>query len=113
MNVFVIIKTLKYYGWQRLCKSGNGGSKDFKTWTQITDLSEGFSLAESIPFSIYLKPIGEMEVISVMVSCKLLNDDDLSPFPVGVESWSEGAFKELGVDAIDLDVYNVYWGAGL
>ena len=39
-------------------------------------------------------------------------DKEMSDLPVAVGDWTTAAIMELAPDAIPLDKYDVYWGAG-
>ena len=78
---------------------------------QITDLSEGYRA--DYPFSIYLRPKEGVEYQDdVLVKCRCMCDKELSDLPVAVGDWTTAAIVELAPDAIPLDEYDVYWGAG-
>ena len=64
---------------------------------QITDLSGGYRA--DYPFSIYLRPKEGVEYTDdVLVRCRCMCDKEMSDL--------------LAPDAIPLDEYDVYWGAG-
>ena len=78
---------------------------------QITDLSQGYKA--DYPFSIYLRPKEGVEYQDdVLVRCRCMCDKELSDLPVAVGDWTTAAIVELAPDAIPLDEYDVYWGAG-
>ena len=78
---------------------------------QITDLSEGYRA--DYPFSVYLRPKEGVEYQDdVLVKCRCMCDKELSDLPVAVGDWTTAAIVELAPDAIPLDEYDVYWGAG-
>ena len=78
---------------------------------QITDLSEGYRA--DYPFSVYLRPKEGVEYQDdVLVRCRCMCDKELSDLPVAVGDWTTAAIVELAPDAIPLDEYDVYWGAG-
>ena len=78
---------------------------------QITDLSEGYKA--DYPFSVYLRPKEGVEYQDdVLVRCRCMCDKELSDLPVAVGDWTTAAIVELAPDAIPLDEYDVYWGAG-
>jgi hypothetical protein len=84
---------------------------------QITDLTEGFSLPDGLMFSLFVVPKtgpaeGEDPEKVIIVSCKTLQNPDNEPLPIVPYVWNEPAIKEIPADAIDLDEYDVYWGAG-
>ena len=78
---------------------------------QITDLSQGYKA--DYPFSVYLRPkegVGYQD--DVLVRCRCMCDREMSDLPVAVGDWTTAAIVELAPDAIPLDEYDVYWGAG-
>lgn len=78
---------------------------------QITDLSEGYKA--DYPFSVYLRPKEGVEYQDdVLVRCRCMCDKEMSDLPVAVGDWTTAAIVELAPDAIPLDEYDVYWGAG-
>ena len=78
---------------------------------QITDLSHGYKA--DYPFSIYLRPKEGVEYQDdVLVRCRCMCDKEMSDLPVAVGDWTTAAIVELAPDAIPLDEYDVYWGAG-
>ena len=78
---------------------------------QITDLSQGYKA--DYPFSIYLRPKEGVEYQDdVLVRCRCMCDREMSDLPVAVGDWTTAAIVELAPDAIPLDEYDVYWGAG-
>jgi hypothetical protein len=86
---------------------------------KIASLTTGFKFTVFIPFSIFVVPKSNVTtgVISspsnagLLVNCKCFQDDVNSNLPVLFNQWSEAAIIEIAVNAIDLDVYDVYWGA--
>jgi hypothetical protein len=78
----------------------------------ITDLSNGFSLG-GIPFSVYLrkKTISNLNN-DALLNCRLICDKDYCNSPVPIGDWSPEAIVSIAPDAIDLDEYELYWGAG-
>ena len=78
---------------------------------QITDLSQGYKA--DYPFSVYLRPKEGVEYQDdVLVRCRCMCDREMSDLPVAVGDWTTAAIVELAPDAIPLDEYDVYWGAG-
>lgn len=78
---------------------------------QITDLSQGYKA--DYPFSVYLRPKEGVEYQDdVLVRCRCMCDKEMSDLPVAVGDWTTAAIVELAPDAIPLDEYDVYWGAG-
>ena len=78
---------------------------------QITDLSQGYKA--DYPFSIYMRPKEGVEYQDdVLVRCRCMCDKEMSDLPVAVGDWTTAAIVELAPDAIPLDEYDVYWGAG-
>ena len=78
---------------------------------QITDLSQGYKA--DYPFSVYLRPKEGVEYQDdVLVRCRCMCDKEMSDLPVAAGDWTTAAIVELAPDAIPLDEYDVYWGAG-
>lgn len=85
---------------------------------QISDLSNGFYISDpsadfKTPFSVYIRPKFTTTDVDVVISVKLLKDDeDFADAPVVLNDWSPLAITELEADADLLESYDVYWGAG-
>lgn len=77
---------------------------------RITDLSQGFSLG-GIPFSVFIRPLS-VGMDHTVINCKLLCDQQSGNFPVPIGDWTPGAIVSISPNAIDLNDYEVYWGAG-
>lgn len=78
---------------------------------KITSLAAAFSLPGGIPFSIFIKKkTGTDDVL--IVPCKCYLDESASDLPVVVEKWDEAAIVELSINAVNLTLYDVYWGSG-
>ena len=86
---------------------------------KITELP--FKFTSFNPFSIFVVPKANVaaKVISspinvgLLVDCKCYQDDTSSDIPVLFNQWTEAAILEIAEGAIDLAVYDVYWGAGI
>jgi hypothetical protein len=78
---------------------------------QITDLTEAFTL-DGLMFSIFLIPKDDEIVAPLVVTCKTLQNAVAAATPMVLNWWNPHALLELPADAIDLDVYDVYWAAG-
>lgn len=77
---------------------------------RISDLSNGFSLGGKT-FSVCLVPKRTtMETLAV-VDCRLVCDKSSSPLPVPLNDWTPAKIQSISKDAIDLDEFDVYWGA--
>ena len=80
-----------------------------------------FKFTSFNPFSIFVIPkanvaakvISAPENVGLLVDCKCYQDDTSSNIPVLFNQWSEAAIIEISEGAIDLAVYDVYWGAGV
>lgn len=78
---------------------------------KITDLSKGFTLG-GIPFSIYVRPKTVTMETDTIVSCRLLCENSVGDFPVPLKDWTPGSIVSIAPNAIDLESYDVYYGAG-
>lgn len=78
---------------------------------QITSLSSGFSLGGK-PFSIFVRSKQPTMETNLVVECKLICDKEAGEFPVAIGDWTPAAIAEISPDAIPLDQFDVYWGAG-
>lgn len=86
----------------------------------IDSLDAAFTM-DGEPFSICVikttdisdRLISAPEYDGLLVSCKLINEDTASDLPVFFNQWTEGAIKEIAIDAIDLATYTVYYGSSL
>lgn len=82
---------------------------------QITDLTEGFSLASKQPFALFIIPKtgGSAEGdLTAKVDCKLYQDDVASDCPFTCNCWDSPAVLEIEPTGIDLTVYDVWFGPG-
>lgn len=79
---------------------------------QVTDLSNGFDLGGKM-FSVYVrkKTIAGMDA-DVLLNCKLICDTSFGVIPVPVGDWTPAAIVKIAPNAIDLQSYEIYWGAG-
>lgn len=77
---------------------------------RITDLTHGFRLPESTPFSIYLRSKTGVVENDTVVNCRLICDKEAGAFPVPVGDWTPGKIVGLPPNAIDTDKYEIYWG---
>ncbi len=78
---------------------------------QITDLSKGFSLGGK-PFSIWIRSKQPTLATNMVIGCKLICDKEPGDMPVALGDWTPAAIAEISPDAIPLDQFDVYWGAG-
>lgn len=78
---------------------------------RIDDLSKGFCLRDSLPFSIYLRSKTGVVENDTIVQCRLICDKKAGDFPVPVGDWTPGKIVELPPNAIDTAKYEIYWGA--
>ncbi len=79
---------------------------------KLTDLSEGFKLDGSVSFSVYVRPKETTLNNDVVLNCKCLCDTSVSALPVPLYNWTPAAIVEIAPNAISLDDYDVFWGAG-
>lgn len=78
---------------------------------RIDDLSKGFLLRDSLPFSIYLRSKTGVVENDTIVQCRLICDKEVGDFPVPIGDWTPGKIVELPPNAIDTDKYEIFWGA--
>lgn len=78
---------------------------------QIMDMTEGFSLG-GIPFSVYVRPKDASMEADTLIKCKLFCDKEYGDFPVPIGDWTPGVIASIAPNAIPLDKYDIYWGAG-
>lgn len=79
-----------------------------------------FKFTSFNPFSIFVVPkanvtagvISSPDNSGLLVNCKCFQNDNASDLPVLFNQWTEAAILEIPDAAIDLAVYDVYWGAG-
>ena len=62
--------------------------------------------------NVAVKVISNPDNAGLLVDCKCYQDDTSSNLPVMFNQWTEAALSEIAANAIDLAVYDVYWGAG-
>lgn len=48
----------------------------------------------------------------LVVKCQLVCDKIAGEFPVPVGDWTPAAIAKISPNAIDLNAFDVYWGAG-
>ena len=78
---------------------------------RIESLARGYKT--EYPFSIYIRPKEGVEYPDdMLVRCRCMCDKEMSDLPIAVGDWTTAAIMELAPDAIPLDKYDVYWGAG-
>lgn len=79
---------------------------------QISDLSKGFNLGGK-PFSVYVRSKSATEIATdMLLNCKLICDTSFGNIPVPVGDWTPAAIVGIAPNAIDLQKYEIYWGAG-
>ena len=78
---------------------------------QITNISEGFSLG-GVPFTVFLRPKNASMDTNTLIKCKLFCDKEYGDFQVPIGDWTPGVISSIAPNAIPLDKYDVYWGAG-
>ncbi|KAA6347963.1 hypothetical protein EZS27_004582 [termite gut metagenome] len=79
---------------------------------QITDLSQNFKLKNGVPFSIYLRPKTAIDEADRLINCRLYQESEISPVPMGFNDWQPLAIVELAADETLLSECDVFWGAG-
>lgn len=77
---------------------------------RIDDLSCGFRLPDSLPFSIYLRSKSGVVENDTVVRCRLICDKKVGDFPVPIGDWTPGKIVALPPNAIDTAKYEIYWG---
>lgn len=77
---------------------------------KIDDLSFGFDLGGA-PFSVFVRPRSASMETNVLLKCTLICDKTEGDFPVPIGDWTPGAISRISPDGIDLEQYDVYWGA--
>lgn len=77
---------------------------------EITDLSNGFK--PGFPFSVYVRPKEVTMDSDIIINAKCLCDDETSALPVPLYNWTPAEITEIAPNAIPLDDYRVFWGAG-
>lgn len=50
--------------------------------------------------------------LNTLIKCKLICDDAAGNFPVPLGDWTPGAVTEISPGAVDLEEYDLFWGAG-
>lgn len=79
---------------------------------KITDLTNGFSLPEKIPFTIYARPKYTLPLIDTVLSVKTYQNEDFDEAPFLSNDWSPLAIIEIAPDNSILEQYDLYWGSG-
>lgn len=83
-------------------------------WGKIDDLSSGFALAESAPFTIFVTPTSSNTTPPdvIVVPGTPYKSQVEKDSPIVINAWAENLFNALAISAIDLTQYDVYWGCG-
>lgn len=76
----------------------------------ITDLSKGFSL-DGVPFSVYVRSKENTMLSDALLECRLIGDKAVGALPVPIGDWTPAMIAYISPNAIDLQKYEVYWGA--
>lgn len=76
----------------------------------ITDLSKGFSLG-GVPFSVYVRSKENTMLSDTLLECRLIGDKAVGALPVQIGDWTPAMIAYISPNAIDLQKYEVYWGA--
>lgn len=77
----------------------------------ITDLSKGFSLKGGVPFSVYVRSKENTMLSDTLLECRLIGDREVGALLVPIGDWSPAMIAYISPNAIDLQKYEVYWGA--
>lgn len=83
---------------------------------QITSLAAAFSLASGQPFALFIIPKSGgsyADAKTVIIDCTLYQDDESGDCPFTTNCWDVPAVSEVSASGVDLDEYDVYWGAGV
>jgi hypothetical protein len=78
---------------------------------KITDLTNGFSLPQKVPFSIYVKPKFIGSDIDILLNVKCYQDNETSEAPFVLNDWSPMAVTEIAPTST-LAQNDIYWGSG-
>lgn len=76
----------------------------------VTDLSKGCSLG-GVPFSVYVRSKENTMLNDTLLDCRLIGDKEASALPVPIGDWTPAMIAYISPNAIDLQKYEVYWGA--
>lgn len=87
---------------------------------KITDLTNGFELENGHSFTVLIITKANVtdSIVAaetnalLLVDVQLIQDDVSSVIPIKLGEWDVAAIKKISADAIDLSVYDVYWGSG-
>ena len=77
---------------------------------RITDLSKGFSLG-GVPFSVYVRSKENTMLSDTLLECRLIGYKAVGALPVPIGDWTPAMIAYISPNAIDLQKYEVYWGA--
>ena len=77
---------------------------------RISDLSKGFSL-DGVPFSVYVRSKENTMLSDTLLECRLIGDKAVGALPVPIGDWTPAMIAYISPNAIDLQKYEVYWGA--
>ena len=77
---------------------------------RISDLSKGFSLG-GVPFSVYVRSKENTMLSDTLLECRLIGDKAVGALPVQIGDWTPAMIAYISPNAIDLQKYEVYWGA--
>ncbi|OQB81393.1 MAG: hypothetical protein BWX87_00658 [Bacteroidetes bacterium ADurb.Bin123] len=97
---------------------------------KIASLANGFEIKpgkSNIPFSIIIIPKNSVEAgvisrpvedeiednrLGLIVQCTLNQDNLAADLPVMLYEWTPAAIRKISANAINLTLYDVYWGTG-
>lgn len=77
---------------------------------RIADLSKGFSLG-GVPFSVYVRSKENTMLSDTLLECRLIGDKAVGALPVQIGDRTPAMIAYISPNAIDLQKYEVYWGA--
>lgn len=80
---------------------------------KITSLTADFSLTNDFPFALFIIEKASSDPAPVIISCETFQGDGFSDCPFTPNCWDVPAVVKIEAEAIDLDLYDVYWGAGV
>ncbi|MBO6117382.1 MAG: hypothetical protein J6P44_02440 [Bacteroidales bacterium] len=79
---------------------------------KITSLASDFSLKNNEPFALYVHPKTFTEDVMMTVNLKAYKDTGFSDCPINFDMWNPVSVVGIKAGAIDLTLYDVWWGAG-
>ena len=88
-----------------------------KSGGKITDLTSGLKFPDGnngfFYFSLFIVPKNEStDIVYTLVDCKCMNNDSFVQTPFTLNCWEVPLLKEINVNGIDLNNFDVYYGFG-